>query len=52
LRFSTDVYLAGVSRADFEYDLMARLTAQAEAVAKAKAPAEATAGAKPGEGGE
>ncbi len=52
LRFSTDVYLAGVSRADFEYDLMARLAAQAEAVAKAKAPAEATAGAKPGEGGE
>ncbi len=48
LRFSTDVYLAGYARADFEYDLMARLVAQAEAASKTKAEADAA----PDEGGE
>lgn len=32
LRFSTDVYLAGTTREEFEYDLMARLRAQAAAM--------------------
>jgi NADH-quinone oxidoreductase subunit I len=29
IRFSTDVYLAGYERNDFEYDLLARLREQA-----------------------
>ena len=47
LRFSTDVYLAGFTREEFHYDLMARLKAQAEALGVAAAEVKAPAGTDP-----
>lgn len=46
LRFSTDVYLAGYERGDFEYDLVERLKEQALQEAASRNAAETTAPAE------